>query len=227
VGGRVGLFALFLGVLFSIGCGGSSSSSDTAQLRVFHGATGVSAVNILVDGTLQSGNLNYGAATQYLTVKTGSIHVQAVPSSGGSPMLDQSFSIASGANETLFITGTSSSVKSTVIGDGETTAVTGDGHVRVFNASNFIGASDVYIVNPGTSLSGATPAAKSVGFGSDSGYQAIPAPGNYEVFLTAPGTTIVNLATGPLFLTSTTTNQTVVVFDSAQSGFTFILLTDQ
>src|SRR5262245_56063262 len=114
VGGRVGLFALFLGGVFSIGCGGSSSSSDTAQLRVFHGTAGVSAVNILVDGTLQSGNLNYGGATQYLTVKTGSIHVLAVLASDGSPVLDQSFSIASSAHETLFITGTSSSVTSKV-----------------------------------------------------------------------------------------------------------------
>ena len=226
MGSRVGLFALFLGVAFSVGCGSSSSSSDTAQIRVFHGAAGVSAVNILVDGTLQSGNLNYGAATQYLTVKTGSIHVQAVLTSDGSSVLDQSFSIASGAHETVLITGTGSSVKSSVIGDGGTTTVNGDGHVRVFNASNTMGASDVYIVNPGTVLGGVTPVAKNIGFGSDSGYQAIHA-GNYEVFLTAPGTTVVNFATGPLFLTSTTTNQTVVVFDAVQGGFTFILLTDQ
>jgi hypothetical protein len=228
VGGRVGLFALLLGIAFSIGCGGSSSSSDTAQIRVFQGAAGVAAVNILVDGTLQASNLNYGAATEYLTNKTGSLHVQAVLASDGSSVLDQSFSIASGAHETLFITGTSASVTSTVIGDGGTTTVTGDGHVRVFNGSNTMGASDVYIVNPGTGLSGATPAAKSVGFGSDSGYQAIPA-GNYEVFLTVPGTTVVNFASGPLNLTSTssTTNQTVVVFDAAGGGFTYILLTDQ
>ena len=224
--GRVGLFALFLGIAFSIGCGGSSSSSDTAQIRVFQGAAGVSAVNILVEEKLQAANLNYGAATDYLTTKTGSIHVQAVLASDGSSVLDQSFSIASSAHETLFITGTSSSVTSTVIGDGGTTTVTGDGHVRVFNGSNTMGASDVYIVNPGTGLTGATPAAKSVGFDSDSGYQAIPA-GNYEVFLTVPGTTIVNFATGPLDLASTSTNQTVVVFDAAHGGFNFILLTDQ
>lgn len=226
MGGRVGLFALFLGIAFCIGCGSSSSSSDTAQIRVFQGAAGVSAVNILVDGTLQAANLNYGAATDYLTIKTGSIHVQAVLASDGSSVLDQSFSIASGAHETLFITGTSSSVTSTVIGDGGTTTVTGNGHVRVFNGSNTMGSSDVYIVNPGTGLTGATPAAKNVGFGSDSGYQAIPA-GNYEVFLTAPGTTVVNFASGPLNLASTTTNQTVVVFDAAAGGFTYILLTDQ
>jgi len=48
------------------------------------------------------------------------------------------------------------------------------------------------------------------------------------VFLTKPGTATVNLATGPLSLTSgTNTNQTVVVFDAVAGGFTYILFTDQ
>jgi Domain of unknown function (DUF4397) len=222
VGGRVGLFALALGVLLSTGCGGSSSS-DTAQLRVFHAAAGVSAVNVLIDGSIVAGNLNYGAATNYLTVKAGSIHVQAAPASGGSPVLDQTISISASAHQTLVMTGSNS----IVLTDGGTTAVTGDGHVRVFNASNSMGPSDVYIVNPGTGLTGATPVTKNLAFGSGTGYQAIPL-GNYEVFLTQPGTTTVNLATGPLNLgTSNSTNQTVVVFDASSGGFTYILLTDQ
>ena len=223
MGGRVGLFALFLGIAFSIGCGSSSSSSDTAQIRVFHGATSVSAVNILVDGSIVAGNLNYGAATDYLTVKTGSIHVQAVPVGGGSSVLDQTISLAASAHQTLVMTG----ANATALTDGGTTAVTGDGHVRVVNASNTMGASDVYIVDPGTGLTGATPVTKNLAFGSDTGYQTFPAPGNYEVFMTIPGTTTVNLATGPLNLAATTTNQTVIAFDSTSGGFTYILLTDQ
>lgn len=222
MGGRVGLFALALGFLLSTGCGGSSSN-DTAQLRVFHGAVNAAALNVLIDGSIVAGNLNYGAATDYLTVKAGSIHVQAVPVGGGSPVLDQSVSIAANAHQTLVMTGTNSSA----LIDGGTTAVTGDGHVRVFNASNNMGSSDVYIVNPGTGLSGATPVTKNLAFGSDTGYQTFPAPGNYEVFMTVPGTTTVDLATGPLNLAATSTNQTVVVFDSALGGFTYILLTDQ
>lgn len=223
--GRVGLFASLLGVLFSLGCGGSSSN-NTAQLRVFQGAAGVSAVNILVDGTLQAGNLNYGAATDYLTVKAGSVHVQVVPVSGGNPVLDQTISTSASGHQTLLMTGTNSSVQSSTLTDGGATAVTGDGHVRVVNASNTMGASDVYIVNPGTGLTGATPVTQGLTVGSDTGYQAVPT-GNYEVFMTIPKTATVNLATGPLNLASTTTNQTVVVFDAAQGGFTFILLTDQ
>jgi len=62
VGGRVGLLALGLSILFSIGCG-SSSSTDTAQVRVLEAAVGAPSVNILVDGATVASNLGYGSAT--------------------------------------------------------------------------------------------------------------------------------------------------------------------
>ena len=85
MGGRVGLLALGFSILFSIGCG-SSSSSNTGQVRILEAAVGAPPVNILVDGATVVGNLGYGSATAYLTVKSGSRHVQAVPVGGGSPV---------------------------------------------------------------------------------------------------------------------------------------------
>jgi len=227
VGGRVGVVALCLGTLFSGGCGSGSSSSGTAQLRVLAVAAGSPSVNILVDGSAAASNIGYGSATAYLTVKSGSRHVQAVPVGGGSPIVDQTLSLAASGNQTLLITGASSSIHTVVLTDGGTTATTGDGHVRVVNASNTMGASDAYIVAAGTSIVGVTPITASLAFDTDTGYQLV-ALGNYEVFLTKPGTATVNLATGPLSLTSgTNTNQTVVVFDAVAGGFTYILFTDQ
>jgi hypothetical protein len=215
-----------LGIVFSFGCGGGSSSSDTAQLRVFLGATGAPSVNILVDGATVATNLGYGSATAYLTVKTGSRHVQATPVAGGSPILDTTISISSSAHQTMLITGSSTSVQSTVLTDGGTTAVSGDGHVRVFNASSTMVASDVYIVPAGTSLIGAMPVTTTpLGFNGNIDYQPIPA-GNYEIFMTVPTTTTVNLGTGPLNVAASA-NQTVVAFDAAGGGFTYILFTDQ
>jgi hypothetical protein len=86
-----------------------------------------------------------------------------------------------------------------------------------------MGAADVYISPPGTPLM--TPTAANVAVGSDTNYQLTPA-GNYDVFLTIPGTTNVNLSTGPLNLAANT-NQTVVVFDAPGGGFNYVLLTDQ
>jgi hypothetical protein len=226
VGGRVGLLALCLGILPVSGCGGGSgNTSNTAQLRVLETAVGAPPVNILVDSKIVASNLDYGGATVYLTVQSGSRHVQAAPVAGGTPIFDQTLSISSSAHQTLVLTGTSSGVQSVVLTDGGTTATSGDGHVRVFNASNTIGASDAYIVNAGTSLVGVQPVTANLAFGTDTGYQLVPA-GNYQVFLTIPGTTNVNLATGPLNITASA-NQTVVAFDAISGGFTYVLFTDQ
>jgi Domain of unknown function (DUF4397) len=225
VRGRVGLLALCLYILLSIGCGSDSGGSETAQLRVLEAAAGFPSVNILVDGETVASNLGYGSATAYLTVKSGSPHVQAVPVGGGSPVFDQTLSISSSAHQTLLLTGTSSSIHAVVLTDGGTTATTGDGHVRVFNASNTMGASDAYIVNSGTSIIGVQPTTSGLAFGADTGYQLVAA-GNYEVFLTVPGTNNVNLGTGPLNIAASG-NQTVVAFDAAAGGFTYILFTDQ
>ena len=150
---------------------------------------------------------------------------QAVPVGGGSAIFDQTLSISSSAHQTLLITGSSSSVQSAVLTDGGTTATAGDGHVRVFNASSTMGTTDAYIVNVGTSIIGAQPVTANLAVGTDTGYQLIPT-GNYEVFLTVPGTTNVNLATGPLNI-GASANQTIVAFDAAGGGFTYILFTDQ
>jgi len=50
--------------------------------------------------------------------------------------------------------------------------------------------------------------------------------GNYEVFMTVPGTRNAFLATGPLAV-ATAKNQTVVIEDAAGGGFTFAALQDQ
>jgi len=158
-------------------------------------------------------------------VKSGSRHVQAAPVGGGSPIFDQTLSISSSAHQTLLLTGSSSSIQEVVLTDSGTTATPGDGHARVLNASGTMGATDAYIVNAGTSIIGVQPITANLAFGADTGYQLIPI-GNYEVFLTIPGTTSVNLATGPLNI-GASANQTIVAFDAAGGGFTYILFTDQ
>jgi hypothetical protein len=102
---------------------------------------------------------------------------------------------------------------------------TGDGSVRVVNASPAMGDSDVYIVNAGVGLNGSTPVVTSLPFNQTTGYQ-LTAIGNYQVFMTAPGTTNAFLDTGPLALAQSQF-QTVVAVNGRNGGFTYIPLTDQ
>jgi Domain of unknown function (DUF4397) len=166
-------------------------------------------------------------STAYLTVKSGSRHIQALTVSNSTSVFDQAISISASANETLLLTGPASKVQSLLLTDGATNATitTGDGKVRVVNASQAMGAADVYIVNSGASLAGATPVSPGLAFDKATDY-TLATIGNYQVFLTQPGTTNVFLNTGPLALIQSQF-QTVVAVDAVGGGFNFIVLTDQ
>ena len=226
MGRGVGVAAILGAVFFTLSCGGSSS---TGQLRFVQASFGQPALNLLVDGKTQAFNLSYGNASAYLTVKTGSRHVQAVPTvppNSTNAVFDTSVPISSSVNTTVLMTGQPSSVKPLVLTDGGTAPVTGDGYVRVINASLNMGAADVYLISAGSSLSSAKPVATSVGFDGNPGYHPIVA-GDYELIMTSPGTLNVLLDSGPINLT-TGTNWTVVVLDGAAPGtFSFSTMQDQ
>jgi hypothetical protein len=153
VGRRVGLVALCLAIAFMIGCGGSSSDT-TQQLRIVMASPDATPVDILIDGSQVATSLAYMNSTAYLTVKSGSRHIQALTVSNSTSVFDQAISISASANETLLLTGPASKVQSLLLTDGATNATitTGDGKVRVVNASQAMGAADVYIVNSGASF---------------------------------------------------------------------------
>jgi Domain of unknown function (DUF4397) len=225
--GALGVRAGILGVCLCVlsGCGGSSSS-ENGNLRFLQGSPDAPQVNLLVDGKSVATNIGYINATGYVSVKSGSRHVQVVPVSGASPVLDANVTINASGNQTLIISGPVASIHNVLLTDGGTTATTGDAHVRVVNASSSMGTADVYIVPSGTSIAGIPPTVANLAFNSDTGYQLVPV-GAYEVFMTAPQTKNAFLSTGPINLAASA-NQTVVGLDDPSgSGFTFTVLTDQ
>jgi hypothetical protein len=224
--GYIRLCALCVLVVLFVGCGSSADKSTTVNLRIMQTSPNAPTSDVLVDGAKIAGNLGFGNATSYISVKVGSRHIQITPASG-SAIFDQSVSVTSDAHQTLLLTGSSSGIQSTRLTDSGTTSTTGDGHVRVFNAASGIAAADVYIVPAGSTILGVAPVTGSapLAFNKDTGYQ-LAAIGSYEVLLTAPGTVNVFLDTGPIAITQGQ-NQTVVVLDGNASGFTYSALTDQ
>jgi len=224
LGVRAGILGVCLCVLS--GCGGSSSNSENGNLRFLQGSPDAPQINLLVDGKSVATNIGYINATGYISLKSGSRHVQVVPMSGASSVLDTNVTITASGNQTLIISGPAASIHSVLLADGGTTATTGDAHVRVVNASSSMGTADVYIVPSGTSIAGISPTVANLAFNSDTGYQLVPV-GAYEVFMTAPQTKNAFLSTGPINLAASA-NQTVVGLDDPSgSGFTFTVLTDQ
>jgi hypothetical protein len=223
LGRCVGIVGIFLATILAAGCGGSSS--DTGQIRFVQASPNSPHVDLLIDGATLSSNLAYGNTSGYISVKTGKRRVEVLPVNSSAPLLDLSVSVGSSDNTTVLLTGDAGNVQSLVLTDGGTTATTGDGYVRVVNASVSMGAADVYIVAAGTGINGATPVATNVALNQTGGYQLTPA-GNYEVFMTTPGTKGVLLDTGPINLAASQ-NWTLLAMDGPSGGFTFTLLQDQ
>ena len=210
--------------LFSTSCGGSGSSSD-AMLRLVQASPDAPPVNVLIDAQSVAVDLAYGNDTGYLSVKPGSRHIQVVPVSGGAAIFDQTVSFTSSSTQTLLLTGPAAGIQPVMLSDTAPTIVANSGNVRVVNASATMGAADVYIVPAGSSIAGVTPVKAGLTFGQSTGYQLTLA-GNYQVFMTTPGTTRALLSTGPITLTASQ-NQTVVSLDGPSGGFAYVRLTDQ
>ncbi|MBV9341495.1 MAG: DUF4397 domain-containing protein [Acidobacteria bacterium] len=221
---RARLIVTLFGVWLLSGCGGRSSG-NSGQLRFVDASPAASGVNLLIDRKTLASNLVYSNSTDYLPLAAGSRRVQAIPVNGGSAIIDTAVAIGSGTYQTMLMTGPAAQIQSLLLTDGGTTASAGNGYVRLINASQAMGAADVYLVPAGSSIATVQPVAASLGFDKSTGYQLV-AGGSFEVFMTAPGTRNVFLAAGPLTLTANQ-NQTVVVLDALAGGFTFTSLIDQ
>jgi Domain of unknown function (DUF4397) len=227
VGRCAGVFALCLGIVSMVGCGGGNSST-TQQLRIVMASPDAPPVDILIDGSQVATALDYTNSTAYLAVKSGGRQIQILTVSNSTSIFKQTIAVTASANQTLLLTGPASKMQSLLLTDGATTTVTtatGMGQIRVVNASFTMGPADVYIVNVGSSIAGTTPATAKLAFNQPTSYKS-EAIGNYQVFMTQPGTTNVFLNTGPLELTQSQF-QTVVALDAIGGGFNFISLTDQ
>jgi len=189
-------------------------------------------VNFVVDGKTEQTNMLYGNATDYISLKVGSRHAQVIPVNSTTPLLDDTVSMDSGVFQTLILTGPAAQLKPVLLTDSvASTSTTPVKNVRVINISTQMGPADVYIVAPGVNLASVTPVATNLSLGENTDYQPITTlsggnAGNYEVFMTVPGTRNAFLATGPLAV-ATAKNQTVVIEDAAGGGFTFAALQDQ
>lgn len=219
--------ALCGGFLCSIGCGGGSNDT-TQQIRVLMASPSAPPVDILIDGGQVATSLGYTNSMPYVPVNPGQRHVEGIAVSNSATIFQQTVAVTESAELTLVVTGPASKAETLVLTDASTSSIvvtTGEGSVRVVNASSNMGPADVYVVNAGTGIAGVTPIASDLPFGQATGYQ-LTAIGNYEVFMTTPGTSNVLLDTGPLALTQSQ-YQTVVAVDGTTGGSNYVALTDQ
>ena len=206
--------SVFCALLFAIGCGSSS-----AHVRVLNAIPIQSNIDMLIDTKDVAAAIPYGSVSGYITVSSGSRHIQIEPTGSSTPFVDQNISVSSGSYDTILET----SNGATVLTDSHSSPSSGNISIRVINASTILGPVDVYVVTSGNAM-GSTPSFSNIAVSSASGYTTV-AGGTYIVYFTTPGTTNVLLSTGTLTFSSGQV-RTVVAMDGQTGGDTTTVLAD-
>lgn len=208
-------------LLVASGCGGGGSQ---AKLRVMNASPNTSGADVLIDAKTVASGIGYGSNSGYLSVDSGSRHLQIETSGTTTILLDQTMSLNSDSQTTYIATNFASSISGLVLTDNSTAPASGNATLRVVNAAPSLGSVDVYVVAPGADLVASTPVIRSLALSATTDYQTLTA-GSYEVVMTVPGSTFALIDTGTLSLTSGQ-NRTVVALNGVSGGFTATLLAD-
>jgi Domain of unknown function (DUF4397) len=221
------LFGLGL-VLTSVACGGGSGQ---AQLRVLLAAPSISSVDVYVDDKSVFTSLAYGANTGYITVISGTRHLQILPAgSTSNPIVDEQVTSPTSGEETVVIEGISPNISGVILTDNSTAPAADTAMLRLINAAPNMGTADVYVVAAGSSLISGQPTVPELAYGAVSSYQTLTIPTTsttqvFSVFFTKPGTTQAVLDTGPITFSSGQ-NRTLIALNNLNGGFTFVTLAD-
>jgi hypothetical protein len=174
--------------------------------------------------------LAYQANTDYLSVHSGTrqFAIEAVGTTTNLLPDNATLTVNNDTETTVIMAGFSSSLQGIVLTDDVTSAASNTINLRIVNAAPGLGAVDVYIVAPGTSLSSVQPTITNLAFGQASDYKNLPVgtTSNYEVYFTQVGTVFTYMDTGPIGFASGQ-NRTIVGLNSTSGGgYTFVTLKD-
>jgi len=186
-------FALTLATvsLFTGGCG-----SSTAKFRMFYAVPNGVAVDVLIDGKKVETAIQFGTATPasgYLSVSSGSRHVQVFPTGTTSgAYFDGTVPFNSGTPYTFLLTGPTGSIQHQLFTDNNTPPTSTNAALRVIHASpSGPTPVDVYLSAPNTTTLG-TASISSLAFGATSSYVTVPAS-SYAFLVTPSGIQAIDI----------------------------------
>ncbi len=216
--GLLYLLAVVMTVLLT-GCG-----SSKATARIMNASPGESAITATIGSTSVASNLDYGTASDYVSVSSGSDTLDVEQSDTSNSIIDQSISLSSSTTYTILIANYSTSVKEVTLTDNNSSPSSGDFNLRAVQASPSLGAADIYVVAPGTSLSSVSPSVTDLSFESASTYLALSA-GTYEIYFTPTGQKTASIDSGAISFSAGQV-RTVVGLNGSNGGYTTAVLDD-
>jgi hypothetical protein len=214
----VSVLLLSLAVLLLSSCGGSSHT----RLRFANMTPDEPSLDLLVDSSKVS-SANFGTASGYLAVTSGSRNLQIEPTGTTSVLIAQTSNFTSGTDSTMLSLNFASSISPIILTDDNSSPGSGNVKIRIVNGSPLLGVCDVYVLPSGTDINSVSPTVTNLSFGSASTYLSMTA-GAYEIVFTYPGQKNAYIDTGVLSL-SAGQIRTVVGLNTSTS-YTAAVLSD-
>jgi len=227
---RAGSFVFFLFVLMAVAVGCSNSSSNATKIRFVNASPNTASINAVVDGTsIASSIANGGGSSAYLTIATGSRHIQIEDTTTSVIYIDATPTLAAGSNTTFIATNFGPPNNQTLLPldltDDNSAPASGSFRLRVVNATPTLGSLDVFVLPNGTLPSGA-PTFSGVSFPSASTTYLSSVAGTYQVFFTIPNTTNIVFQSGVLTFSAGQVRTLLGLEDSTGTVFSTVVLND-
>ncbi len=189
-------FLLFAGAVFALAVFSASCGTDHAQVRYVHASTDTAGLDVAVDGKNVVTDLTFGnvsPASGYLALTAGSRRVELRDTGTTTDVINSTVSFATGKAYTLIASGlqAQSNIAAVLLTDDHSAPGSGNIKVRIVHVRPGVppvtgstpGPVDVYIVAPGTDITGLAPTIPNLAYTQASAYQEIAA-GPVEVIVT-------------------------------------------
>ena len=191
------LTAIVLALLLEgcLGGGGNDTFAD-GYYRFVHLSPGTDAVAISADGNPLVSSVSYHAATGYYQLGWGTPRIQVTSAASGAMYVDSLVPVAGNGHYSYFVYGGGSAPVGLSIRDDFTDPASGNFYVRTIHLATGIGAFDVYLLAPGTTVDTIGPAFAAVTYQTSTAFGQLTA-GTYNIVLTPTGTKEVIYDSGP------------------------------
>jgi hypothetical protein len=197
---------LFAGCLVLAAISGCDSKvadprDETARIRLVHGSSITSALNLKVDGATVLQGVAATQISNYAEVEAGHHTVSVTLAGSGQALLTRPVTLEKDGDYTMLVSGTLADPEDMIASDTAFTPLNGKVKIRVIHAARNAPPLDVYLTSPGADLATAPKLVDPFEF-NVADTTVFPGfaerdPGDWQVRFTADGTTNVLLDTGP------------------------------
>ena len=188
--------AVLLLAMATLGFLGTNCGTDHSQVRFVQASPDANPQDIAADGKTVATNLAFGSvspASDYVVLSAGTRRIETRDTGTTTDLINTTIAFASQKTYTLLVSGKISdkSIAAVLKTDDNSAPPSGNVKLRFIHDApdaDVLGPVpvDVYIVAPGTDITGLSPTIASLGYQQASNYQTLPAA-TYEVIVTVAG----------------------------------------